>query len=87
MSQEINQEALDALLSGVYYMCKSMVENTTLIYDGIITSKSADAQGKWTVKYNNKTHAIKPYGTIVPSFGKMVKIFIPQGNQALAFFM
>lgn len=87
MSQETNQEAIEVMLSGIYSMCQQLLKNTTLVYDGIVVSDIADSSGKWQIKYNGKTHSVKPYGSIIPSKGKMVKVFLPQGNQALSFFI
>lgn len=83
----INKEALDAIIAGVVSICQQFARSTTTVYDGIIVSNNADAQNKWEVKYNGKTHNVKPYGDIVPKKNKMVKVIIPQGNQALAFFI
>ena len=77
--------ALNEILKSINYLIKKLFEKTTKIYDGIIISNNND--GRWNIQYNNETHAVKPYGNITPTVGTMVKVVIPQGNQAIAFFI
>lgn len=77
--------ALDEVLKSVDYMIKSALSKTTKIYDGLIISNNND--GRWNIQYNGEVHAVKPYGSITPAVGNLVKVFIPQGNQAISFFM
>lgn len=58
---------------------------TTKIYSGIV--QSSNTNGTWNILYNGKVHAVKPYGSIVPKVDTVVKVFIPNGNENLAFFM
>ena len=86
MNNQVNMEyAVESLLRGFDYILKQSLNKTTQIYEGIIISNNND--GKWNIQYNGETHAVKPYGNIVPSVGKNVKVIIPQGNQAVAFFI
>lgn len=83
----VNAEAVSALLRGLQTLMDDIGTNSTKIYDGLVVSLEADSTGKWDIQYNGKIHSLKPYGSIQPSVGKMVKVFIPSGNQNLAFFM
>lgn len=77
--------AINEILKTVDYMINKKINQTTKIYTGIILSNNND--GKWNIQYNGEIHSIAPYGNTVPTVGTMVKVFIPQGNQALAFFI
>ena len=77
--------AIEELLKSVKFMIQSALKHTTCIYDGIIVSNNND--GRWNIQYNGEIHAVKPYGTNIPTVGSMVKVIIPQGNQAIAFFI
>ena len=76
---------IDEMIKSVAYLINNALKQTTKIYDGIIVSNNND--GRWNVTYNGKTRPVTPYGSISPNIGKVVKIFVPQGNDALAFFM
>lgn len=79
-----NQDAVKQLIRGVKYIVHEIVDkSSTQVYEGIVLSEATS--GKWNVQYNGKIHAIKPY-KITPTVGTMVKVFVPQGNQNLAFF-
>lgn len=66
-------------------MLASVHKNTTKIYNGIIVSSNNN--GTWNIQYNGETHSMPAYGNINPTINTVVKVFIPQGNQNLAFFM
>ena len=85
MQNNENQAALKELLKSFGFLLKIFSNETTKIYNGFIVGQNND--GSWNVKYNGETHSLIPYGSIQPSVGKMVKVFIPQGNQNLAYFM
>ena len=76
--------AIDEILKSTKYIIKEELRHITQIYDGIVLSNNND--GRWNVRYNGEVHAVKPY-KITPNVNDMVKIIIPQGNQALAFFI
>ena len=76
---------INEILKSVWYLIKKAMRKTTRVYDGIIISNNND--GRWNVRYNGNLHAVKPYGSITPTVGAMVKVIVPQGNQALAFFI
>ena len=63
---------------------RDLKNNSTKIYDGIVISNNND--GRWNIKYNGETHAVKLYGSALPSVNSMVKVVVPQGNQNLAWF-
>lgn len=83
---EANQEALNVIIKGIAKMLNDFKQKeATQIYDGLVVSQGDS--NKWEIKYNGKTHLLKHYGNITPSVNKIVKVFIPQGNQNLAFFI
>ena len=75
---------LNELLKSIKYMINSSLSKTTKIYDGIVVSSNSN--NKWNIKYNGEIHAVKGYGNVIPTAGSIVKVLIPQGNQALAWF-
>ena len=81
---EMNQQAIEALLSGMNEMIKEALRNTTKIYNGVVVGQ--DGQN-WKVQYNGKVHSIPLYGNNTPKVGRVVKVFIPQGNANLTFFI
>lgn len=81
---DYNQDAIKQLVRGMKYIVHQIVDkSSTQVYDGVVLSEATN--GKWNVQYNGKSHAIKPY-KITPTINTMVKVFVPQGNQNLAFF-
>ena len=82
----MNKEAIEQIIRGMTYMVNEIVkQNSTRVYDGLIVSNNND--GRWNVQYNGEVHPVKPYGSISPQVGTVVKVFIPQGNQALSWFI
>lgn len=79
------QNAIKEILKGVAYLLAESAKQNTQCYDGIIIGDNGN--GRWNVQYNGETHSLKPYGSIVPSIGSMVKVIIPQGNTSVAFFI
>lgn len=77
--------AINEILKSIKHMIDITFKQSTQVYEGIIISNNND--GRWNIQYNGETHPIKPYGSIVPSVGLNVKVIIPQGNQAIAFFI
>lgn len=78
------QEAINEMLKSIKYLIGQSFKKTTKCYDAIIIESNAD--GTWQVKFNGEVHTLKPYGSISPSVGKMVKVIVPQGNMSIAFF-
>ena len=84
-NQSSMDSAIEVLIKSFDYMLNMALSKTTKIYEGIILSNNND--GRWNIQYNGETHPVKPYGSIIPSVGMNVKVIIPQGNQAIAFFI
>lgn len=84
MFQQI-EGLITEILKSVWYLINKAMRKTTKVYDGIIISNNND--GRWNIQYNGNIHAVRPYGSITPTVGAMVKVIIPQGNQALSFFI
>ena len=81
----MNKEAIEQIIRGMTYMVNDTINNNmTKVYDGIVISNNND--GRWNVKYNGETHPVKPYGPIIPNVNAIVKVIVPQGNQALSWF-
>lgn len=78
------KEALQALITSIKYMIEQTFKNTTQIYDGIIVSVNGN---KYEVRFNGNTYNIKLYGNNTHQVNDIVKVFIPQGNMNLAFFI
>lgn len=84
-NQAISDATINEILKSINYMIQEAVNHTTKIYTGLIVSNNND--GKWNVTYNGETHAVTPHRLASPTVGQMVTVFIPQGNQAIAFFI
>lgn len=82
--EEKNQQAVQALLSGINELLKEVERNSTKIYNGVVIRQNGS---EWDVQYNGKVHTIPLYGTNTPKVGRVVKVFIPQGNANLTFFI
>lgn len=82
----MNKEAVNQLLRGIDYIIEKYIKKTTKCYDGIILSKDTSSTNKWNIRYNGEVHSVALYGSNTPTVGQMVKVIIPQGNQALAWF-
>ena len=76
--------AIEELLKSVNFMIQSALKNTTKIYNGFVVSNNND--GRWNIQYNGEIHPIQAYGAAVPTVGMIVKVIVPQGNQALSWF-
>ena len=83
--QNDNQAAIKEMLKSFAYLLEQALNKTTKTYDGIVLSSTSDSR-KWNVRYNNEVHAVKIYGVGIPTANMMVKVIVPQGNQALAWF-
>ena len=85
MAEKDWQGAISQIVKGISQMIDNKISKTTKIYSGQVLSKNAD--GSYNVKYNGQTHAIMPYKMTDSETGIIVKVFVPQGNQNLAFFI
>ena len=80
------REAVNEILKSLAYLIEEKaVKQSTQNYDGVILSN--DGNNKWSVKYNGEIHSLPHYGDFPPQIGKMVKVFIPQGNSSVAYFI
>lgn len=84
-NQLLNDLTIDEMLKSFNYMLEQALKNSTKIFRGIILSSNAD--GTWNIQYNGEVHAVRPNRAANPSVNSMVDVFVPQGNQALAFFI
>lgn len=84
MNRDEMQTAVEQIIKGVAYLIQKSKQQETKIYSGIVVSSASN--GKWNIKYNGETHAIKPY-KVTPTVGQVVKVFLPENNQNLAFFI
>lgn len=78
-------DAIQEIIRSCQVMITESVKKTTKVYDGLIVSNAGDKQ--WNVRYNGENHTVKQYGTVSYLQGSSVKVFVPQGNQNLAFIM
>lgn len=80
------QKAIDEMLKGVNFRIEAVAKKYgTQNYNGLIVAQSDD---KWEIRFNGETHILPQYGNIsVPAIGKVVKVFVPQGNMNLAYFI
>ena len=78
------KEAVDGLIAGFDYMLQESNKQNTQIFNGIITAISG---GSYTIKLNGNEYVIPLYGGLSHSINDVVKVFIPQGNMNLAFFI
>ena len=84
MNKTNKDNALNEIIKSIFYMIQNSIKKTTQIYDGIVISNNND--GRWNIKYNGETHAVKLYGSTLPSVNSIVKVVVPQGNQNLSWF-
>lgn len=84
-NQAMSDATIDEILKSVNYMIQEAIKHTTKIYTGLVVSNNND--GRWNITYNGETHPITPNRLANPTVGQMVTVFIPQGNQAIAFFI
>lgn len=81
--QNDNQVAIKEMLKSFAYLLEEGLKSTTKVYDGIVVSIS---NNQWSVRYNGEVHSLRLYGKTIPKVNSMVKVFVPQGNQSLAWF-
>lgn len=77
--------ALDEMLKSINFLIKETLKTTTQIYNGTVISFNSG--NKWNIQYNGEVHSVEKYGNNTPVVGSVVKVFIPQGNQNLAWFL
>lgn len=77
------QAAVNAILKSIGYLNEKALNSTTKIYNGIITSTDNDI---YKIKYNGEIHSVPMKGIGNPKVNDVVNVFVPQGNQSLAWF-
>lgn len=75
---------INKILQSVNYMIENAFKKTTKCYNGIIVANNNN--NTWAVQYNGETHNITQYGDNTINVGDVVKVIVPQGNQALSWF-
>lgn len=75
---------INKILQSVNYMIENAFKKTTKCYNGIIVSNNNN--NTWAVQYNGETHNMTQYGDNTINVGDVVKVIVPQGNQALSWF-
>lgn len=81
---KVFEEAVNQMARSIEYMLDQKETNTTKIYSGLILSITNDTA---SIKINGKDFIIKQYGNFTHNVNDIVKIFVPQGNMNLAFFI
>lgn len=81
-----SDKAINELLEGISYLIdKALSKRGTQIYTGRLISQVDNST--WNVMYNGREYPVKYYGKDTLTENQIVKIFVPQGNQSIAFFM
>lgn len=78
-------KALDELIKSINYLIQNTFRNTTQIYNGVLLQSLGD--NLYSVKMNGQTYQMKYYGQGTHNINDIVKVFVPQGNMALSFFI
>lgn len=84
MNRDEMQIAVEQMIKGISYLIEQMKQQETKIYSGVVVSSTSN--GKWNIQYNGETHAVNAY-KVTPKVGQVVKVFIPENNNNLAFFI
>lgn len=80
---DANKEASQALMRGVKYLVEQSSQDTTKIYNGVVVSIT----NGYTIRVNGNNYNMDMYGGGDVAINSVVKVFVPQGNMNLAFFM
>ena len=76
----VKDELIDSIL---YLIDKS--DKSTKIYNGLITQANSD--GTYEVQVNGKVFVLSKYSSNTVAVNSLVKVFVPQNNMSMAFFM
>lgn len=83
-TQEFNA-AMNEILQAIDYMIdKKLRETGTANYNGVVQAVNSD--GTYSVRFNGEVKSLKPYKTTA-SVNDIVKVFVPQNNYNLAYFI
>ena len=80
MDNNFYKETADQVLRGVEYLLDQNNQKSTQIYSGVITSDG-------TILINGRKYNIPQYGTFTHNTNDVVKVFVPQGNMSVAFYI
>lgn len=75
-----NKQALDELTRSIEYLIDQKLNQCVRIFDGFVLPN-----GK--IRINGKEYSIKQYGNSAYEANSCVKVFVPEGNMNLAFFI
>ena len=78
------QEAIKSICNSIKYMIDQATKQVTQIYNGVIITIE---NNNYTVQINGLTYNLTQYGNLSHSVGDVVKVFVPQGNMNMAFFI
>lgn len=79
-TNNLYKETVDEIARSVAYMLQQQSLGNTQIYNGILINFNS-------VKVNDKVYSLSQYGGLTHQINDVVKVFIPQGNMNLAFFI
>lgn len=84
-NRENFQQAINSMLQGIQYIVEKAKQENTQIYSGILLSLNGNVG---TVQVNGRQYSMPFVGSIPTITTSLpVKIFVPQGNMNLAFFV
>lgn len=75
-----NKQALNELTRSIEYLIDQKLNQCVRIFDGFVLPN-----GK--IRINGKEYSIKQYGNSALEANSCVKVFVPEGNMNLAFFI
>lgn len=78
------KEAIQTIMQSVKYMIDTKMAHTTKIYDGLILSINGTNAN---IRINGKDYVVPSYGLLEHNANQIVKVFVPQGNMNLAFYI
>jgi hypothetical protein len=82
-----NNEALNALLSGIEYLIEQKIRNAPFarLKNGLIVGSNGD--GSYNVKIDSKTYSIRSIKNSVLSNGDVVQVLIAQNDYSNMFIL
>lgn len=82
-----NNEALNALLSGIEYLIEQKIRNAPFarLKNGLIVGSNSD--GSYNVEIDNKTYSIRSIKNSVLSNGDVVQVLIAQNDYSNMFIL
>ena len=80
MDNNFYKEAATQIARGMEYMLEQKGLSATQIYNGTLLSSGE-------VRVNGKDYSIPQYGEFTHDVNTTVKVFVPQGNMSMAFYI